>query len=69
MCPKEVPGIRGAVEVTSAVVTYGHSIFSPILLRGALPLGGPRLPQLSWPVAWTLLLLGLQHPSHLKDKS
>lgn len=69
MRPKEVPGIRGAVEVTSAVVTYGHSIFSPILLRGALPLGGPRLPQLSWPVVCTLLLLGQQHPSHLKAKS
>ena len=28
--------------------------------------GGPRLPQLSWPVVWTLLLLSQQHPSHLK---
>ena len=37
MRPKEVPGIRGAVEVTPAVVTYGHSTFSPIPLRGALP--------------------------------
>lgn len=55
--------------MTSAVVTYGHSTFSPILLRGALPSGGPRLPQLSWPVVCTLLLLGQQHPSHLKAKS
>lgn len=35
--PKEVPGIRGAVEVIPAVATYGHSTVSPIPLRGALP--------------------------------
>lgn len=37
MRPKEVPRIRGAVEVIPAVVTYGHSPVSPVPLRGALP--------------------------------
>ena len=37
MRPKEVAGIRGAVEVIPAVVTYGHSPVSPVPLRGALP--------------------------------